>query len=169
MAIARFNHAQYSLPDGRVIAAGGWSETIGATNTVEFFDPKSNTWRPGLPTPLAATGTPSGLLPGGRVLLVTPGLGTIVGEPDTAFIYDPVLNLWQHAGFLSTRRHEAAGTVMNDGGFLVLGGTTDCFPECAQASAEVNYPLQRAPGVSAEVEVNLKNGEASASVSATGS
>lgn len=44
MSSPRANHAYASLPDGRVLVAGGATKGDGTLNTAEVFDPKTGAW-----------------------------------------------------------------------------------------------------------------------------
>src|SRR5262245_48840582 len=119
----RTGHTTTLLPNGKVLAAGGWGEST-AVATAEIFDPPAGTWRRtgSMETPRANhTAT---LLPDGRVLVVGgfwPGGGlTLITL--TAEIYDPRTETWSSVqptlGFHVT--HTA--TLLPNDKVLVIGG-----------------------------------------------
>jgi hypothetical protein len=86
MAVGREAHTATLLSDGRVLAAGGWSDTespSASTGALEVYDPASGTWT-ALPVELARSRLDHAalLLPDCRVLVaggqsVEPGVDPV--------------------------------------------------------------------------------------------
>ena len=113
--IARYRHTATTLPDGRVLIAGGWVNPAGQERETEIYDASSGLWSYGPATaelhldPVAVT------LEHGRVLLV--------GRPSlTAEIFDPVLDNWSETGPTGVQRTGHAAARLADGSVLVAGG-----------------------------------------------
>ncbi len=130
LAVERCFARAVLLQDGRVLLIGGLLLPQGETgvNSVEIYDPASNTW--GQAAPLAQarfkhTGT---LLPDGRVL-VTGGtrLWHAAGDDPGANlssveIYDPVTDTWSALPPLQQARADHTATLLPDGRVFVAGG-----------------------------------------------
>ncbi len=129
------------LADGRVLVVGGSAgpSSTSALDTVEVFDPASNSWAVAAPMlqerayPAAAT------LADGSVLVVG---GSRDGLPlDTAERYFPDTGTWVSAGVMSAPRTQATATVLLDGRVLVLGGGAQGSPGFASTNtAEIFDP-----------------------------
>jgi hypothetical protein len=115
-------HTATLLPDGKVLATGGF----GGGASAEIYDPSSGTW--------AATGSLSlsriqdhtaTLLPNGLVL-VAAGLGCLPGQPceatSSAELYNPTTGLWSGTGSLNVARAGHTATLLPTGEVLVAGG-----------------------------------------------
>ena len=151
---AREKHTATLLRDGRVLVAGGDNSNGQYLSSVEFYDPRRNTWSLGpsmLTTRHEQTAT---LLDDGRVLLVggEPALSEAImtGQsapttpvwPPTAEIYDPRTNRWAATAPMATARYGQTAVLLHDGRVLVIGGhaidTTQS--DSALASAEMYDP-----------------------------
>lgn len=67
----RIRHTMHELPDGRVAIIGGCDAALNALDTVEIYDPESNTWEAGPVIPGSARMKhASATTPKGNVLLV---------------------------------------------------------------------------------------------------
>jgi N-acetylneuraminic acid mutarotase len=117
------------LQDGRVLLIGGLAPPQGVTalNSVEIYDPASNTWRQSAPLSQARFDHTATLLPDGRVL-VTGGTriwdawddpGALLSSVE---IYDPVSDTWSDLSSLQQARTEHTATLLPDGRVLVTGG-----------------------------------------------
>jgi N-acetylneuraminic acid mutarotase len=118
--LARNGHAAVLLPSGEVLVAGGWVETpYGPTETVEVYDPDTNTWSTEASMSVARDHPTATLLPSGKVLVAG---GSLL---ETAFeeLYDPDTGTWSRAGSLNTRRTDHAAVLLPSGKVLVVGGS----------------------------------------------
>ncbi len=121
MLAARAAHALVTLPDGKVLAAGGSGQPGGNfLSSAEIFDPSLNTWT-AVPAMSAARYAPSAfLLPNGKVLVA--GGIDLVGPVTAAQIFDPITKVWSSGGTLSPGRSFMAGTALPGGKIFVAGG-----------------------------------------------
>jgi len=131
----RVGLAVAALPNGEVLAAGGYDNSTRLTSA-SVFDPDTGQFSPtgSLNTPRqSAAATP---LPDGRVL-VAGGLDNSFGRLDTAEIYDPATG-----GFvpvtatMSAGRQGPAAAPLPDGRVLIAGGFSGSY----QSSADIFDP-----------------------------
>jgi MYXO-CTERM domain-containing protein len=105
-----------------VLVAGGLTPT-GATDTVEIYDPNTDTWSAGsrLESPRFHHGAIS--LGEGEAVLVAGGLSAPFGETvPAAEIYEVSKRAWRPAGALKQGRTAPTITTLSDGRALVAGG-----------------------------------------------
>jgi hypothetical protein len=127
------------LPDGSVLAAGGFSWVTQAdqyswiTYSVPWRSSESydadGIWRPAGDLNEARSSHTATLLPGGRVLIVggegipDPELGAYSGRVlKSAELYDPTAAAWTHTSSLNGARMRHTATLLDDGSVLVVGG-----------------------------------------------
>jgi hypothetical protein len=125
----RSGHTAALLQDGRVMVMGG----AAVANSVELFDPSTNTWSVGPSMESWRTGHVSGTLSNGDVL-VAGG----IGPQGAAERYDVQQEAWIPAGFLTLDRDNPGACALANNGFLVVGGRTG--QDVPVASAEVYNP-----------------------------
>ena len=147
MAEARRDHTASLLADGRVLVAGGYHDVfvqqpdetyVGssvAMDSVEIWDPASDTFSVASPLLEARAGATATVLPDGRVLLVA-GWG-VDGPLASAELWDPATEAFSPAGSMSVPRGRHTATLLPDGRVLVVGGDST---EPALASAELWDP-----------------------------
>jgi hypothetical protein len=130
MTVPRSNHTATLLPNGKILIAGGSTDT-----RAELYDPTSGTF--------AITGSmgvwraqhTATLLPTGRVLIVG---GT---NDRSAEIYDPVTGIFSATGAANNARATHTATLLQSGRVLVAGGFGTTIDEPGYlASAEVYNP-----------------------------
>ena len=117
MATTRWYFTATLLPDGKVLAAAGYSDLASA----ELYDPASGTW--------AATGSlntarylpTATLLPNGMVL-VAGGSDSNYNPTAGAELYDPALGTWTTTGSLNSARTQHTATLLPNGMVLITGG-----------------------------------------------
>jgi hypothetical protein len=151
MAVARSTHVSETLPDGRVLVAGGWSLPVkscgndGAletgTDSSQLFDPASESWSDTGSLNDRRGATPEAQLVNGRVLVAggrieAPGIGT--ARTAKAEIYDLSSGSWQAAGSLSLPRSGNVVVGLADGRALTAGGATT--PGGPTTTAEIYTP-----------------------------
>jgi uncharacterized repeat protein (TIGR01451 family) len=139
MGTARRYHTATRLADGRVLVAGGISESIdgsmaggygGPMGAAEIYDPAVGTWSwTGSLSTGHAVHTAT-LLADGRVLLAGGGSSSLA----IVEIYNPAVGAWSLTGSMSTGRVAHTATRLPDGRVLV---TSDPF---ALASTEIYDP-----------------------------
>jgi hypothetical protein len=144
MHTPRTLHTATLLANGRVLVAGGVVPKTGhdsTTKAVEIYDPVTDAWTPAAAMPVAVAQHTATLLLDGRVLVAggtaMPGADSLT-ETAAAAIYDPVLDTWQSAPSMKTRRAGHTATRLPSGAVLVAGGLD--ASDSAQSSAELLPP-----------------------------
>ena len=137
--VARAGHTATSLPDGKVLVAGGVNRSSTgyvSLDSAELYDPATRSWTftGSLTRPRA--GHTATLLANGKVLVVGGSSGTESGM--TAELYDPVTGNWSSTGSLNTSRVAFTTTLLATGKVLVAGGVD--VSDQALASAELYDP-----------------------------
>jgi hypothetical protein len=99
--------------------AGGASGTV--TNTVDRYNPSSNTWAPAAPMSTPRAHAPAITLLDGRVL-IPGGRYTVYDPTNTAEVFDPVTGAWSSAGTMHSARGLHGAVRLTDGRVLVVGG-----------------------------------------------
>jgi hypothetical protein len=119
-----------SLPDGRLLMAGGEDATLGSTSKAWLFDPKTNAWTSARPMPVARSYGVTATLANGKVL-VAGGNQTQpqpAAQPPTplsgAILYDPAQNAWSNIADVPTAISQAFG-----GAMLLRDGRALAFAE----------------------------------------
>jgi len=112
-------HTATLLPDGTVLVAGGFVNTIGrGLVSAELYDPATGAWSGTGNMTEERFGHTATLLPNGTVL-VAGGSGT--GRA-SAELYDPRTRTWTTTGNLVEARQLHTATLLPDGTVLVAGG-----------------------------------------------
>ena len=133
MATARQYHTATLLPNGQVLAAGGFFFVSYAS--AELYDPATGLWTETGSMANARGFFTATLLPNGQVL-VAGGEGNTSGTSSTAELYDPATGLWTETGSMATGRFNHTATLLPNGQVLVAGGLNDF----SRASAELYDP-----------------------------
>jgi N-acetylneuraminic acid mutarotase len=121
LSTARFGLMATTEPDGRIYVLGGMTSQNVVVNTVDVYDPTSNTWSAVAPMPIAVAE--------GATVSGTNGLIYVIGGYDdnynqlhTVQVYNPTSNSWSTAAPLPTTRFAPAAVVGPDGSIYVFGG-----------------------------------------------
>jgi len=120
----RLGHTATLLSDGRVLVAGGQSDSGTFLKSTEIYDPVQDRWVSAAPMAAARFGHVATLLADGDVL-VAGGLGE---EPNafnialtSAEIYDPRTDLWVSVASMAEFHAADTATVLRSGNVLVVG------------------------------------------------
>ncbi|MBE7369124.1 kelch repeat-containing protein [Ramlibacter pallidus] len=108
------------LPDGRLLAAGGFSNG-GTSAGAYLYDPASDRWSAAATMLVARAEHTATLLQDGRVLVVGGNDANRAGLSH-AEIYDPVANTWTATGAMVEARVNHTATLLPDGSVLAVGG-----------------------------------------------
>jgi hypothetical protein len=120
MGTSRADHTATLLPSGKVLVCGG-SNSSGALNTAELYNPATDTW-----TPTATTMNSKRfnhiaiLLSTNKVLIAGGNDGSV--DLASSEIYDPVLDTFTLTGPMNNARQLARGVTLLDNTVLVVGG-----------------------------------------------
>ena len=135
MGVERVSHTATSLPNGKVLVAGGWDRD-GVLSSAELYDPATGDFSPAGDVATGRAAHTASLLPDGRVLLC----GGYDGERSLADaeVYDPKTNSFSGTDDMQTPRSAHATALLNDGRVLVTGGSDS--RENVVATAEIYDP-----------------------------
>jgi hypothetical protein len=129
MATPRFAHTATLLANGKVLVAGGMSQSflgspLVVDSTAELYDPATNAFAPAGSMQTVRAAHTATLLFDGKVLIaggLTDRTNIYVGLP-TAEIYDPGLGSFSPTGNMGTARMLHTATLLPSGTVLVAGG-----------------------------------------------
>jgi N-acetylneuraminic acid mutarotase len=105
------------LPNGKVLAVGGFDSTGAGLASAELFDPLTQTWSATPSLSQARYGHTATLLASGEVLVAGGG-----ASPATSEIYDPVSNTWRNGPALRSDRRLAVAVTSSSGRALLFSG-----------------------------------------------
>ncbi len=120
MGEAREGAVAATLPDGRVLVAGGEGSAHEYLATAEIYDPNTDSWVPAASMLEARERAVAATLPNGEVL-VTGGEGE-GGFLASSEIFDPASDSWSSAAPMGQAREGAAAATLPNGDVLVTGG-----------------------------------------------
>jgi Abnormal spindle-like microcephaly-assoc'd, ASPM-SPD-2-Hydin/Galactose oxidase, central domain len=136
MTRARSGPIAATLPDGRVLVAGG--EESGSEATAEIFDPATSTFTAiGAQMNAARADGRAVALADGRIL-ITAGRGQNKVPQFTAEVFDPATGQFTPVADMLTRRFRHVAAPLPDGRVLIAGGSDDKLAQLA--TAEVYDP-----------------------------
>jgi N-acetylneuraminic acid mutarotase len=104
-------------PDGRIYAIGG-ENAGGRLDTVEVYDPSTNTWAKAASMPTARNHLAAAVGPNGLIYAI----GGVSSIPKVVEAYDPITNKWTTVASAPTARHGMAAATGPDGRIYVFGG-----------------------------------------------
>lgn len=133
---SRLRHTATRLPNGRVLAIGGYSRTA------EEYNPATGTWS-AVGVPLTThRGHTATALADGTVLVAG---GAKVSSASLEEVYEPASGQWSRTGRMSTVRYDHTAVRLSDGRVLVAGGGTSESSGGALASASGPPPVRCSP------------------------
>ncbi len=110
---ARSGHTTTLLPNGKVLVAGGCSDS-GGRDSAELYDPATGTWSYTGSLNTNRPGHSATRLQNGRVLVA--GGFTANGDGiNTAELYDPATGTWSYTGSLNRKRGSHTATLLPNG------------------------------------------------------
>jgi len=131
MPTARWGLAAAAV-NGQIYAIGGVDNGGQSVNTVEVYDPISNSWNPPNPlgTPASMTTVRAGLavaVVNGKIYAIG-GIGTGGIILNTVEVYDPSTNSWSTAASMPTARWFLAAAAVNGKLYAIGGGNSASIP-----------------------------------------
>ncbi|WNG43111.1 kelch-like protein [Archangium minus] len=127
---SRFFHTATLLPNGKVLAAGGYDQN-GTLGSAELYDPATGTW--------SATGSMTVVKgPPMATLLSTGKVLIMATNSQQTELYDPATGTWKTTGSYTTPRQGQTMTLLPNGKVLVAGG----YFYGSLATAEVYDPTK---------------------------
>lgn len=130
----RMGHRAASLPDGRVLVAGGRGRA-----STEIYDPATDSWTPGPAMSDARGGLTLTTLPSGWIVAIGGnGFGGVQGSVEA---YDPTIGTWFALPSLTQPRMDHTATYLPGHGLVVTGGATSPWDYNAGVSSSELYPL----------------------------
>jgi hypothetical protein len=137
--IPRYLHTATLLPNGKVLVAGGITNTtppdFGITTSAELYDPVTGTWSVTGSLNIARFWYTATLLQNGKVLVAGGG-----GGDNSAELYDPATGKWSTTGNLIAARYGQTVTLLQNGKVLIAGGSDDGDLASTLPSAELYDP-----------------------------
>ena len=132
MANVRAEHSATLLLNGKVLLAGGYDSVHNtSSNTVDIYDPVTNTLSSVPPMLLGRQNHQATLLASGKVL-ISGGWNSAISAPTaSAELYDPVSGTFSITGVMTTPRRSHSSVLLPDGRVLISGWGM---------SAELFYP-----------------------------
>jgi hypothetical protein len=139
-----YGQAAAVLADGRVLIAGGGSNTLGPSANAILFDPASFTYKllPSMST--ARAGLALVALKNGLVLAAG-GLGAGTGPLRSSELFDPASNRWVPGPSMSAYHVGPGAALLADGQVLVAGGTGQSYVSELYTPGDVVGPAIGAP------------------------
>ena len=116
MISRRQGHALSGLPDGRILASGGASQSPRS----EIYYPDEDVWRPSGSNSRIREGPSVTALADGRIIML--GGRSSFRQLDSSEIFDPETEEWSIIPAMSERRLANTATTLADGRVLVVGG-----------------------------------------------
>src|SRR5437588_8303484 len=137
MSIGRFSFTATTLQNGKVLVAGGATDTEIATATAELYDPATGTFSATASMHDARAGFSAIRLSNGKVL-VEGGASNTVAALASAELYDPGTGTWTFTGNMNQGRQQHSAVLLRNGNVLVSGGNigrTPCADVCVTTIA----------------------------------
>jgi tetratricopeptide (TPR) repeat protein/N-acetylneuraminic acid mutarotase len=119
MASGRRSHTATPLNNGKILVAGGQSDSDLYISTAELYDPAAGTWSTTNAMPRIRGYHTATLLSNGKVLAAG---GYTSGSLAAADLYDPAAGTWAATGSMASTRDSHPAVLLPSGRVLVMGG-----------------------------------------------
>lgn len=151
LGTARAAHVAFTLPNGKIIVAGGYNPYVGtsfdpAFKSSEIYDPNTKAFSPGPDMNFPRRNHVATALKDGRIL-ITGGIQLIgrgFGASPNTEVFNPATNLFDAGERMTDGRWLHTATLLKDGKVLIAGGrNNNCTENCliyALNSAEIYDP-----------------------------
>lgn len=138
---ARSSFTLVLLPNGGVLAAGGFDPQGKARRSAEIYDPATDSW--------SETGSMKVARGSHAAVLLTTGSVLVAGGKNPAGysireseLYDPSTGIWTRTASMSAGRFEHTATLLGNGNVLVAGGSKlSSRSQHVLASSEIYNPV----------------------------
>jgi len=120
MTTAREHFTATLLPDGKVLMAGGQSQTAASLASAELYNPATRSFSPTGSLNTARSDPAAALLPDGKVL-VTGGLSGNFISLASAELYNPATGTWANTTPMNAPSYGLTATPLPNGSVLVTG------------------------------------------------
>jgi uncharacterized repeat protein (TIGR02543 family) len=138
MTAPRYGFTLTLLPNGKVLAVGGSSNSDGVMSSAELYDPGTRTWLATGAMNIPRMWHTATLLSNGKVLVVAGGDSVLYASAE---LFDPQTETWELTGSTSIPRFLHTATLLPNGKVLIVGGAYDTWEINNQlASAELYDP-----------------------------
>ncbi len=117
----RAYHTATTLPNGKIIIAGGQDTSTDILSSSLIFDPVALTFNPTAPLNVARSGHTATLLPSGNILAAG-GTNFSTGTLSSAEIYNSTGSAWTITGSMNTPSQYHTATILSSGTVMVVGG-----------------------------------------------
>jgi N-acetylneuraminic acid mutarotase len=134
MPTARYDFAA-AVVDGKIYAISGVAYGGPTYDTVEVYDPATNTWSTGAPMPTTAHGLAGAAL-NGKIYAIG---GYNVSFLNTSGVYDPATNTWSTGAPMPTARASLAAAEAN--GLIYAVGGSRVAPAVFNATERYSPPV----------------------------
>jgi hypothetical protein len=133
MTTSRVSHTTTSLPNGKVLVAGGDDNiTFAAIASAELYDPVTGIFTATGSMNQARDSHSATLLPNGKVLIAG-GYDPNFNPLASAELYDPATGIFTLTGNMNVDRAEQTATLLPNGKVLIAGGNSNfIFPTNAE-------------------------------------
>ena len=124
MTYARYGHRLFWASSTKVVAMGGVDGYGNPVLPVEFYDLTTGTWTVGSSIPYVATGYHMGQFTwvANGPIIVCGGMDATSTSLTTAYLYNPVADMWAVTGSMDYARVKAGCCIFSDSKFLMVGG-----------------------------------------------
>ncbi|WP_437937919.1 Kelch repeat-containing protein [Sorangium sp. So ce341] len=136
MLVARYNHTATWLESGEVLVLGGQRNNFNApavepVDTVELYDPETDTWTPRASMATSRVDHTATLLPDGKVLAAGGEAGIHILP--SAELYDPETDTWTPVAPMNDARHAHGAAILQPSGKVLVAGGWGLSGELASA------------------------------------
>lgn len=133
----RMDFAAVTGKDGNIYIFGGAvglasDPQVPILNTVEVYDPKTDSWSFRKPMPVKRTGHSAALAADGRIYII--GGSEMIDQPQSSvYIYDPEKDIWEKGPDMILPRGVLTAVATPDGKIYAIGGTdVEAYEDKAQ-------------------------------------
>jgi N-acetylneuraminic acid mutarotase len=130
---SRYSAAAATAGDGRIIVMGGFlgSNPFDPTNSVEAYDPASDTWTSVAPMTFGRDRLAASVGSDGRIYAIGGDIGDNPFSYRSVEAYDATTNTWTLVANMAVPRHSLGAALGPDGRIYAVGGANENVPAAA--------------------------------------